>query len=306
MKKNKKLTMQEQMKYFAAILFLLIFMPILCTVLLSGRSSLKVSQISELEQLLPSIVYREIPDNYRMETICAQAVLARSRVWYEYKKSDYDQKTYDQILEKNLEYERSHHLKTDKLLKCKEAVQQTKGCVLSYGGNVIPAPFCRASNGWTRGGKEVLKSDDYGWLVGVESKDDLDYLPKRKSLSFTNDDLYEKFKTLDQNQQLNKDDIVDHIDLVSEDSSGYAMEVDVSGIKVPGEVFREMLGLPSSSFSFSKKNDKLLITCRGTGHGMGMSQYGANHMAKDGKSWRDILNFYFPNAQIMKQKKKLK
>jgi len=302
--KNKKHIMQEQMKYFAAILFLLIFLPILGTMLLSGKNYVKLSQKDNIEQLLPSILYREIPDHYQLETICAQAVLVRSRVWYEYEKSDYDQKVYDQILKENMEYERSHHLQTDRMLLCKEAVKKTKGCVLGYGGRIVSAPFCRASNGWTRSGKEVLKRDDYGWLVGVESKPDLDYMPKRKPLSFSNDELYEKLKKIDKDQKLKKDNFADHIAISSEDSSGYAMEVEVFGIKIPGEVFRDLLGLPSASFSISKRDDKILITCRGSGHGMGMSQYGADQMAKGGKSWRDILNYYFPNTQVMKDKKK--
>lgn len=299
----KKHTVQEQMKYYAAILFLLIFLPILCTMLLSGKKFVKVSNNNKIEQLLPTMVYREIPDHYRMETICAQAVLVRSRVWYQYKKSDYDKKIYDQVLEKNMDYERSHHLKTDKLVRCREAVQKTKGAVLSYGGNVVPGPFCKASNGWTRGGKEVFNNDEYGWLVGVESKEDLDYGAKRKQLSFSKNCLYKKFKNMDKKYELKKDDIINDISVVSQDSSGYALEVDISGLKVPGEVFRKILELPSSSFTFSKKGDHLFIVCRGTGHGFGMSQYGANHMAKRDKSWRDILNFYFPNAQITELKK---
>lgn len=322
--------MQEQMKFVGAILFLLIFLPILLTILLSGKKTFKLTQEREMEQLLATMVYREIPEDCQVDMICAQAVLVRSRVWLECEDAGNKKEVYKRILGENLKYERSHDMDSEKLSQCKEAVQKTEGNMLGYGGQVVEGPFCRASNGWTRGGKEVLGKDSYGWIVGVESKADLDYEADRKPMAFTEDELYEKLtgdigienvdlnngaevdntvgntnvKDGDISSQIKKEGILDSISVVTADSAEYATEVAVGEVRMSGEAFRQTLGLPSASFTLVKEGEKLLFTCRGTGHGMGLSQYGADAMAEEGKNWRDILNYYFPNAQIIKEEEK--
>lgn len=310
MRRNKKHKMQEQIKFAAAILFLLIFLPFLGTIILSGKQEVKLTKEKEIESLLASIVYREIPGQSQDQTICAQAVLVRSRIWLQISKAGDQQAVYDQILKENLEYERAHDMKVDKLSKCREAVRNTEGCVLRYGGQIVEGPFCRASNGWTRGGKEVFGKDSYGWLVGVESKADLDYGIDRKPVSYTEEALYEKIQqslaagTIGNGQEaadgqkLEKEGILDQISVITTDSSGYVTDIQVGGIRMSGEAFRQALELPSASFTYTREGDSIVFTCRGAGHGMGLSQFGADSMAREGKGWREILNYYFPNAQV--------
>lgn len=310
MRRNKKHKMQEQIKFAAAILFLLIFLPFLGTIILSGKQEVKLTKEKEIESLLASIVYREIPGQSQDQTICAQAVLVRSRIWLQISKAGDQQAVYDQILKENLEYERDHDMRAEKLSKCREAVQNTEGCVLRYGGQIVEGPFCRASNGWTRGGKEVFGKDSYGWLVGVESKADLDYGIDRKPVSYTEEALYEKIQQLlaagtigngqeaADGQKLEKEGILDQISVITTDSSGYVTDIQVGGIRMSGEAFRQALELPSASFTYTREGDTIVFTCRGAGHGMGLSQFGADSMAKEGKGWREILNYYFPNAQV--------
>lgn len=310
MRRNKKHKMQEQIKFAAAILFLLIFLPFLGTIILSGKQEVKLTKEKEIESLLASIVYREIPGQSQDQTICAQAVLVRSRIWLQISKAGDQQEVYDQILKENLEYERDHDMRAEKLSKCREAVQNTEGCVLRYGGQIVEGPFCRASNGWTRGGKEVFGKDSYGWLVGVESKADLDYGIDRKPVSYTEEALYEKIQQLlaagtigngqeaADGQKLEKEGILDQISVITTDSSGYVTDIQVGGVRMSGEAFRQALELPSASFTYTREGDTIVFTCRGAGHGMGLSQFGADSMAKEGKGWREILNYYFPNAQV--------
>lgn len=302
--------MQEQIRFAAAILFLLIFLPLLGTILLSGKQEVKFTKEKEIESLLASVVYREIPRQSQDQMICAQAVLVRSRIWLLLSKTGDQQAVYDQILKENLEYERDHDMKAEMLSKCREAVRSTEGCVLRYGGQIVEGPFCRASNGWTRGGKEVFGKDSYGWLVGVESKADLDYEIDRQPVSYTEEAFYEKIQqslaagtsgsgqeTAD-GQNLEKEGILDQISVVTTDSSGYVTDVQVGGVRMSGEAFRQALELPSASFTYIREEDTISFTCQGAGHGMGLSQFGADSMAREGKEWREILNYYFPNAQV--------
>lgn len=305
MGRNKKRSMQEQMRFAAAILFLLIFLPLLGTIFLSGKNAVKIKQEEELEQLLAPIVCREIPDDCEEQVICAQAVLVRSRIWVRCQKAEDPKTVYREILSENRDYKKKYGINKEKLDQCREAVENTENCVLCYGGQIVEGPFCRASNGWTRTGKEVLNKEGYGWLAGVESQADLDYNTERKPLEYTAEELYEKLREAVKIQgvELKREGILDHITIAGTDSSGYVTEVQTGEGKLSGEAFRKALELPSASFTCEKKEEKLLFACRGEGHGFGMSQFGAGKMAEAGKTWREILNYYFPNAQVMMVKK---
>ena len=289
------------MRFIAAILFLLIFLPVLGAMAMSGKKALKFSGEMDVEQLLPTLVYMEIPEESAGEMIGAQAVLVRSRIYLRWEAADQKDEIYKELLEEGMEYERNHRMDKGLFSLCKEAVEDTRGYMLSYGGQVIEGPYCRASNGWTRGGKEVLGSDRYGWLVGVESREDLDYGAEEEPVWFSEQEMYELLKQQTGNEKLVQEGILDSVKVDAADSSGYALKVSAGGIQMSGESFRNALGLDSSSFTAQKNGDALVFTCRGKGHGMGLSQYGANQLADEGKSWRDILNHYFPNAQIIER-----
>ena len=83
-------------------------------------------------------------------------------------------------------------------------------------------------------------------------------------------------------------------------SSGIVESVKVCGQKRSGSEVRTALGLSSSNFSFEKKSGKYVFTSTGYGHGVGMSQYGANCMAKQGYSYDQIIMHYYSNVKIKK------
>ena len=66
-----------------------------------------------------------------------------------------------------------------------------------------------------------------------------------------------------------------------------------------GEEIRQLLHLPSACFTVENQGKKIRFLCRGQGHGMGMSQYGAGRMAQEGSTYREILSYYFPEAEIL-------
>ena len=66
-----------------------------------------------------------------------------------------------------------------------------------------------------------------------------------------------------------------------------------------GEAFRKGLGLASSNFVMQKIGDEIRFLCKGKGHGVGFSQYGANELAKQKKTYRELLKYYFPEMQIV-------
>ena len=82
------------------------------------------------------------------------------------------------------------------------------------------------------------------------------------------------------------------------DSSDYVEMVIVKGGHIPGELFRNYFRINSACFTIEETASTVKITTKGIGHGVGMSQYGANEMAKSGKSYVDILQYYFTNIEV--------
>lgn len=80
--------------------------------------------------------------------------------------------------------------------------------------------------------------------------------------------------------------------------SGTVLEVTVGGVSCTGQQLREALGLRSAVFSVEVQDGRLVFTTKGYGHGVGMSQFGANAMAKDGAGWQEILAHYYPAAEL--------
>ena len=88
-------------------------------------------------------------------------------------------------------------------------------------------------------------------------------------------------------------------EIVKVDSAGYVTEICVRGTTFSGEAFRQILGLASSAFSLQNDSEeKLAITTAGNGHGVGLSQWSAGEMAKSGKSYIEILQFFYEGTSL--------
>ena len=90
----------------------------------------------------------------------------------------------------------------------------------------------------------------------------------------------------------------DWVGELTKDESGYVISVRLGSQEVSAAKFREEFELRSLSFDIEKDGESFVITCRGYGHGAGMSQYGADYMARQGSSWREILKHYYPGTEI--------
>lgn len=88
------------------------------------------------------------------------------------------------------------------------------------------------------------------------------------------------------------------VEVVETDSVGYVLKIRVGDNTISGEEFRNKYNLASSCFTLQRYNGKLRVTTRGTGHGIGMSQYTANEMAKKKKSYKNILKYFFEGTNI--------
>ena len=91
------------------------------------------------------------------------------------------------------------------------------------------------------------------------------------------------------------------INMHKRDKVGHILSLTVGNETISGEEFRKLLELPSSNFTMQAADGKIRFLCKGQGHGLGLSQYGGNVLAKEGKSYREILRYYFPECEVKKE-----
>ena len=98
---------------------------------------------------------------------------------------------------------------------------------------------------------------------------------------------------------INKNVLTERIEIKSRDSAGYVTEILADGKVLEGEAFRKGMGLTSSNFTIQKSGKEIRFLCRGKGHGLGFSQYGGNEMAKESANAKEILQYYFPEMDVL-------
>lgn len=146
-------------------------------------------------------------------------------------------------------------------------------------------PYHQLSSGFTRDGEEVFSDGSFSYLTSVESPWDRQAGQYETTCCFPNS-FFRKGK---EEKKFSED-----ISVLSRDEAGYVTKVAVGEEVLSGEEFRFLLKLPSSAFSIEDTDDGVKIRCQGSGHGLGLSQYGAQAMAEEGKNCREILSRYFP------------
>ena len=249
-----------------------------------------------LEEYVIGVVAGEMPATFNLEALKSQAVASRTYVLKRINnKNAYDvedgvnNQVYidnDKMKEKwNNNYE-------ENLKKIKDAVLKTKGEVIFYNNNLIDAMFFSTSNGYTENSKDVFTSD-LPYLVSVESSWDEAESPVFNS---TNEVSKEEFLY---NLGLNPIDDID-IKNIERTSSKRVKSLEINGKKFIGTNIRKIFNLRSTCFYIKIEGDKIKFDVKGFGHGVGLSQYGSNGMAKQGYNYKDIIKHYYKNSEIKK------
>ena len=253
-----------------------------------------------LEQYIYGVVSSEMPIGFEKEALKAQAVASRTYVLYNiesHKDKDYD--VYD--TEDSQVYQTDEELKEkwkDKYVeysnKIKRIIMETKGEYLSYDGKIIEAFFFSTSSGYTENSEDVF-SEKLPYLRSVESKWDKDSPSYDDKKEYSKIDFYNKLG-LEYSDKLN-------ISSVKNSKTGRIISLKINGIDFKSSDVREKLKLRSTFFNIESDNKTVTIKTKGYGHGVGMSQYGANGMALAGFLYKDILKYYYTGVKIEKIKK---
>lgn len=181
--------------------------------------------------------------------------------------------------------------------RMQRAVRDTDGQYLEYGGEAIQALFHSSSAGRTEDSGAVWNALPY--LVSVTSPETGEDVPNYVSgLSLTVTDFAGKLREAGEIVDLSgtPDTWVGDIRL---DDSGRVESAVIGGAELTGTRLREIFGLRSTAFTLEYVNGGFTFTVTGYGHGVGMSQYGANVMAKEGRSYEEILAHYYPGTELV-------
>lgn len=269
--------------------------PLIMTRIMSGKESITINKQIDLEKVLPLIMCQTIPWDYEDEMLKAQAVLERSSLYY--LAANGEKSIEDKYLV--MYYELSQKRNFQKIYeKMEQAVNETKGKVLRYDGKICRGIYHKASAGQTRDAKDIFSSSSLKYLQSVESEIDLSYESVTRGFYFTVDAWKQRMKEKYPEIIFEKDSLSEELYIVDRDSSGYVMAVQVGNVILPGEEFRKMLDLSSSNFEIQFIDGSIRFLCSGVGHGFGLSQYGGNELAKQGNTYMEILEYYFPGTEI--------
>lgn len=183
--------------------------------------------------------------------------------------------------------------------KIEEAVDSTKGQVLHYNGEVIDALYHSTSSGMTEDAIDVFNTE-IPYLQSVESRYEEDAPRYKNILTITVDEFIDKINSKFQGANVTKENLGAKIKLVEKTDSGRVKKIAIDGTVVNGRELRELFELDSTNFKiyYSPKSEMVDIETIGYGHGVGMSQWGANGMAKNGEGYEQILKHYYTGIEI--------
>lgn len=277
----------------------MLLLPLGFTALISGKDAIEINKQMDMEVYLPMMLCREIPWDYEEEMLKAQAVLIRSSLYLRLENKELDQNE----LKENLENYKNNSQKEQYQMAYKrmeKAVNATKGQVISYQGEICSGVFHRVSAGQTREGSEVLQDTKMSFLKSVDSSQDIQSEDYLHGHYFTEEALKDRLLEIYPDIELSDQPLTEQIVVEKRDSQEYILEIRVGSVTVPGEEFRNNLELSSSNFTVQNLDGKIRFLCKGLGHGLGLSQYGGNELAKEGKTYEQIIFTYFPDVILKK------
>ena len=270
----------------------------------------KTNQIEEinLEEYLYSVVSAEIPASFEKEAIKAQAIAARTYTIYKIKNNDgkhgeaglCDDSTCCQAwVSKEDRLERwEETTREENWNKITLAVNETKGKIITYQEEPINAFFHANSGGITETPINVWSGNaEYPYLQAVQTSGEDAYSQYQSEIELTKEEVIEKIKVTHNNIEIdfNKEDAIQILEYTE---GSRIRTIKFGNVNLSGVEARTIFGLRSANFTVNILEDKVKFAVVGYGHGVGMSQTGADALAKEGKTAEEILHHYYKDIEI--------
>lgn len=313
---------EQKFKSIAAFLVILILLPYIVTVFVNGADvkesdggdfyvKVRIPDTEEADGVtemkwtdyLAGILAAEVSEDCQTETMKAQAVVIRTQIYRTLENSE-DKILADSYLSREEMEDKWGAENYGKYYeKYIRAVEETDDTVVMYNDTYAWTPFHQSSNGMTRSAAEVLGSNDYPYIAVRECPLDKEADEEIQTFTFSYVDIQKlcrDFLVAEQDgEKAAQGYAFEDFEIKAYDSAGYVSEMRIGNTVCTGDQFRDALSLPSSAFSFSEDgDDRVKITTTGKGHGMGMSIWTADQMAKEGKTYEEILAFFFEGTEL--------
>lgn len=273
----------------------------------------EVVEVKDLDEYLVGVVAAEMPASYSIEALKAQAIAARtyalgralgkygSNVDRHYGAHVCTDSTHCQAWIPKELYQTWYPNSDveENWVKIKEAVYKTSGLILTYGGEIINPLYHANSGGITEDIQEVWSSvNEVPYLRSVYSEGEDDYSSFEREVTITGEEIRETLMKA-------YSDIVflgpvsEDVEVIQYTNSQRAKEIRIGSVAIPGTKFRELFSLSSTIMDINfPEEDMMEITTYGYGHGVGMSQCGANELAQKGRDYEYILQYYYTGVEI--------
>lgn len=264
----------------------------------------------DFEEYVLCVVVSEMPSSFEEEALKAQAVAVRtyamSRILkYEetqnetHKEAPLCDTVHCQVYKTTDELVQAHgkDWKNSGLVKVKKACAETEGELLYYNKKLVTQPLFFSSSGGQTENSEDVFSGEYPYLVSVPSpyEDGAKHENEKKTFSFK--EVENKMNSAFSDRETGTVG-KSNIKILSRTAGGRVDRMQIGKSTYKGTEVRSGLGLSSALFSVVIKENGIEITSSGYGHGVGLSQYGANGMAKQGKNYKEILSYYYTGTEV--------
>src|SRR5574344_794451 len=244
-----------------------------------------------VDDYLIGVVGAEMPASFNLEALKAQAVASRTYALYNKNDNIITTSTSEQA------YLTNEELKTkwldqydDYYNKIKTSITSTENLVIKYNNNLIKSYYYAMSNGKTEKSMAVF-NEDFPYLNEVDSSFDE---------QMNNFLVTKNINQSDFCSALNIDCNSINITNIVYDDTKRVQSISINNQEFSGIQIRKLLNLRSTDFAITLNDNQISITTKGYGHGVGMSQYGANYLANNGKNYEEILKYYYQNVEITK------
>ena len=259
-----------------------------------------------VETYLERVVAAEMPASFHVEALKAQAVAARTYTFKRIKDGGCTKgaqvctdstccQAYDSDEDCRKKWGSAYE---DNMKKIRTAVEDTYSEVLEYDGALIEALYHAASGGQTEDSENVFAAAR-PYLRGVESENEVGSSHLRDEERMTRKEFAATVNKQWPKAGLKAASLEDQVDIEERFESGRVETIRLGKVEVTGRELRGALELRSAWFSIEFTGDDVIIDTRGYGHGVGMSQSGANGMAQEGKNYREILKHYYTDVEIV-------
>ena len=268
----------------------------------------KTQEIEELplDEYLYGVVCAEMPASFEKEALKAQAVVARTYTLYKIIKENKHQGAdicdlssccQAWISKEDRMARWNEDEKEGNWNKIVSAVELTKGKIITYENEPINAFFHSNSGGTTETATNVWGGTNYPYLQVVSTSGEEGYTQYSSEASFTNEEILQKLKEYYSEIEINFED-ENEIKIIENTEGGRVKSIKFGNIEIPGTEVRKIFGLKSAMFTIEKTGEGITFKVLGYGHGVGMSQTGADSMAKLGNNYEEIIKHYYTGVEI--------